>query len=122
MSEDVLSAGDVIRVELPSHEPRGHEQEGTRPAIVAGAPTGTIRYPIVIIVPLTTTYGDWAEANPKFYPRLAAGVGGLPRSSTCLLDQVRALDVQRIADFQGVLPPDQFQPIRDGLRRLLGGE
>ena len=31
---DLVSFGDILLVTLPTHAPRGHEQEGLRPAIV----------------------------------------------------------------------------------------
>jgi mRNA interferase MazF len=49
----VIAQGDVLVVALPSHEPKGHEQEGYRPAIVVGVPKGEVRYPVVIAIPLT---------------------------------------------------------------------
>jgi mRNA interferase MazF len=38
----VITPGDVLLITLPSHDPRGHEQEGSRPAIVAGVPKGEV--------------------------------------------------------------------------------
>lgn len=49
--------GDVLLIALPSHDPKGHEQEGLRPAIVVGIPRGPVRYPVVIVVPLTSKSG-----------------------------------------------------------------
>ena len=64
------------------------EQQGNRPAIIVGVPLGTIRYPLVVLVPLTTQVGSWVEVNPKIYPVLSKGVGNLRQRSVVLLDQV----------------------------------
>jgi mRNA interferase MazF len=41
-----LAPGDVVMVAFPRHNPRGHEQEGMRPAIVVGVPHGPMRFPL----------------------------------------------------------------------------
>jgi len=67
---DSLERGDVVLITLPSHQPKGYEQEGKRPAIVVGILDGELRYPVVLVVPLTTQTGKWAEANPLFILKL----------------------------------------------------
>ncbi len=59
MPERAVVAGDVLVVRLPLHRPQGHEQEGRRPVVVAAVPRGTLRYPVVIVIPLTTQLGPW---------------------------------------------------------------
>jgi mRNA interferase MazF len=59
---------------------------------VIGLPWGEVRYPMLIVVPLTTQTGLWSRQNPSLYPRLEAGVGGLTQSSVILLDQLRSID------------------------------
>ena len=48
LQPDLLTCGDVIIVTLPAHTPKGHEQQGTRPAVVVGIPLREIRYPMFI--------------------------------------------------------------------------
>lgn len=116
---DVVSPGDVLLIALPSHTPRGHEQQGVRPAVVVGVPKGAVRYPVVIVVPLTTQTGDWAERNPVLYPRLPwRRAGGLRQPSTALVDQVRSIDVRRVTAYLGGLDPNAFQAVRHGLMQL----
>ncbi|MBC7336608.1 MAG: type II toxin-antitoxin system PemK/MazF family toxin [Clostridia bacterium] len=109
-------------IALPSHDPRGHEQEGVRPAVVVSVPQGYVRYPVVIVVPLTTRSGDWARRDPSLYLPLPAGAGGLPRPSVALVDQVRAVDVKRVRGYLGTLGEMDFKLIKNSLLRLLGGE
>jgi len=105
---------------LPSHQLQGREQEGKRPAIVVGIPQGKIRYPVILVAPLTTQTGDWVQQNSVLYPRLEAGVGNLSQPSIVLLDQIRAIDVQRVVAYFGSLIAEQYRLILEGLRQILG--
>lgn len=118
MTNEALKPGDVVLIDLPLHDPKGHEQEGKRPAIVVGIPQGLLRYPVVIAVPLTTQGGPWAKKNPNLYRHLLAGSGGIPQASIALLDQVRALDVRRVNAYLGSLEPEIFMPIHNNLLQL----
>jgi mRNA interferase MazF len=70
VTNEALKPGAVVLIDLPLHDPKGHEQEGKRPAIVVGIPQGLLRYPVVIAVPLTTQGGPWAKKNPNLYRHL----------------------------------------------------
>ncbi|HUW66056.1 MAG TPA: type II toxin-antitoxin system PemK/MazF family toxin [Spirochaetia bacterium] len=59
---NAVAPGDILIVRLPSHIPKAHEQEGERPVVV-GLPTGSVRYPVVVVVPLTTQVGTWASQD-----------------------------------------------------------
>lgn len=115
---NLLKCGDVIIVALPDHKPRAHEQQGTRPVIVVGIPKGETRYSMIVIAPFTTQTGSWSHNNHILYPQLVAGVGGLPKSSIVLLDQVRGLDVCRIVGYLGTLTAEQYKLIQEGLTYL----
>ena len=119
ISEKPVTPGDVLVVTLPSHNPWGREQEGRRPAVVVGVPSGKVRFPVVVVVPLTTQDGAWAQDNPMLYPSLAPGQGCLPRYSVALLDQVRATDIRRVEGYLGTLAADDYECIRAGLRQML---
>ncbi|MGE5571882.1 MAG: type II toxin-antitoxin system PemK/MazF family toxin [Bacteroidota bacterium] len=118
VGERTVGAGDVLLMALPFHTPKGHEQEGKRPVIVVGCPSGTLRHPTLIVVPLTTQAGRWACENPTLYPSLSSGEGGLPRSSVALLDQLRSIDVRRTEGYLGTLRQDTLNRIRAGIMRL----
>jgi len=117
---NLLKPGDIILVHLPNHAPPGHEQEGERPVIVVGVPPEPVRFPLILVAPLTTRIGPWAQKNPLLYPCLPAGVGGLHSPSIVLLDQVRALDLRRATHYIGTLDPASLEAIRRGLRAVLG--
>jgi mRNA interferase MazF len=115
-----LLPGDVVMVAFPSHSPGGREQEGTRPAIVAGQARGPLRFPLVFVVPLTTAGGPWQAAAPATYPILPAGAAGLPRDSVALTDQLRAVDRGRVLRYLGALTPGEFQPLRAAVVEAIG--
>lgn len=119
MSATELELGDVVTARFPVHNPHGHEQEGYRPAIVVGLPelVGPPRFGMVLVAPLTTDRGG-AWSKSALYPRLAAGVGGLPNDSLVLLEQTRALDTGRMARYLGQLTEAQYRPVKRSLARI----
>ena len=111
---------DILLVDFPPQTPALHEQQGRRPAVVVGNPshTGTIRFELVIVVPITRQSGDWTAQNPILYPSLRAGVGNLISNSTVLLDQIRAVDMRRVLRYLGSLTAEEYQPIANGLQLM----
>ncbi len=118
MANKLLAYRDVVLVNLPSHSPKGHEQEGVRPMIIVGIPQGELRFPVVIVVPLTTQIGIWKQSNPDLYPTITSGIGGLAQTSIVLVDQVRAIDVQRVSRYLGSLSGQEYQPILNALKQI----
>jgi mRNA interferase MazF len=118
LSATKLELGDVVTARFPAQDPQGHEQEGYRPAVVVGLPAtlGRPRFDMVLVVPLTTDRRQsWATASPNLYPRLQAGVAGLPQASIVLLEQTRMLDTSRMARYVGQLSGEQYEPIKRGI-------
>lgn len=113
MSATQLELGDVVTARFPVHNPHGHEQEGYRPAVVVGLPErlGPPRFKTVLVAPLTTDRGG-AWSKSALYPRLAAGVGGLPDNSLVLLEQTRALGTDRMVRYLGQLTEAQYGPVK----------
>lgn len=119
MANQSLKCGDIILINLPSHNPRGHEQEGIRPAAIIGVPPSDVRYPVVVVVPLTTQLGGWVTKNPLLYPIIQSGTGGLTQKSVVLCDQIRAVDIQRIVGYLGNLPSIEYIKVINGLKQIL---
>lgn len=115
-----LTSQDLVIVELPRHRPSGHEQEGYRPAVVVGVPErlGTPRYPVLVVLPMTTQSGPWAARSPDLYIPFAAGSAGLPQDSVALLEHLRGIDLRRVIRYLGTLTEEEYAPIRAGLRKL----
>lgn len=121
MNQDrTVRPGDVLVAALPSRSPGGHEQTGTRPVVVVAVPIGPLRYPVVVVAPLTTRVGRWADANPSVYVWLRAGAGGLPSEATVLLDQVGSIDVRRILGYLGTLDNEDSDRVLTNLRNMFG--
>jgi mRNA interferase MazF len=119
---DPIVIGDVVIARFPTQNPQGREQEGIRPALIIGIPQklGTPRFPLIIVVPMTSDRAQsWAVASPTLYPKLASGEAGLPQNSIILLDQVRAIDSNRIVRYLGTLASDRYRPILDSLQTIL---
>ena len=76
-----LDRGAVVLVELDPTV--GHEQRGVRPCIAVSDPSVNAdqRFPLIAVVPVTSTAGVGA-----LYPALAAGTGGLTKTSYALID------------------------------------
>lgn len=110
--------GDIYLASLPQRVPPGHEQHGIRPVVVIARPNGS-RFPMVVAVPLTSQRGPWQEAAPHLYPVLPVGSGGLTLDSVALLDHVQGIDERRLQRRMGALADEVFQPIHEGLRRIL---
>lgn len=105
--------GDIYLATFPEHDPRGHEQEGLRPAVVLAVPSKA-RFPVLLVAPLTTDRGQpWAPAAPDLYPRLPKGTAGLPGDSIVLLDQARSIDASRVRRWMGMLNESSCGVIRE---------
>ncbi|MCP2014401.1 mRNA interferase MazF [Deinococcus sp. HSC-46F16] len=116
-----LTPGAVFVADFPEHDPSGHEQEGSRPAVLVGLPTnaGRPRFPVLMLAPATTFRGQaWVTAAPDLCPVLRAGVGGLRVNSVALVDQTRALDASRVFRYLGTLAPEDYAPVRAAVRLI----
>ena len=110
-----LERGTVLLVELDPM--RGHEQRGIRPCIAVSDPAVNAdqRFPLIAVVPITSTPGDGA-----LYPSLAPGSSGLTKTSYALVDHLRSIDKRRIRRMFGQLPADELASIDMGLKLFLG--
>jgi mRNA interferase MazF len=110
-----LERGALVMVEL---DPTiGNEQGRRRPCIVL-TPSDLVaeqRYPIVVVVPCTSRTG----LGP-LYPILSPYPGGITRPSSVLVDQVRAIDKQRVRGRLEPVPASEMGKVDGALRRALG--
>lgn len=107
---------DVVWATLPTRDPHGHEQEGSRPVVIVGIPSKIqdIPYDVIQIVPVTKT-----SLTGVLFPTLRAGSGGLPLKSTALVYQLMVLDISRVTGRLGKLTADQYAPILEGVKATL---
>jgi mRNA interferase MazF len=109
----VASRGEVWLVDL--NPTRGHEQAGTRPALVVSAdefnhgPAG-----LVILVPMTTT-----ERHIPLHVPVDPPEGGLDRRSFIKCEDVRSVSEQRLVRRFGVVSPGTLSLVSDRLRIVL---
>ena len=75
---------------------------------------------MVVVAPLITQLGEWATQNPTLYPCFQAGMGNLLRNSIVFLDQICAIDIDRVLRYLGQLTPEEYQAIDNGLRAMFG--
>jgi mRNA interferase MazF len=110
-----LRRGSIVLVQLDPTV--GHEQRGTRPCIVVSSSDviDAQRFPLIAVVPLTTTAGVGV-----LYPPLSPGTEGLNRGSYAMIDQVRTIDKRRIYRVFGTIRTEELEAIDEGLRLFLG--
>ena len=106
-----MKKGEICIVEMPNSN--GHEQIGTRPAIIV-ADTKTS---ITVVIPCTTNmlalrfpHTLFLEANAK---------NDLDNDSVALILQIRAIDRYRIKKTAGVLDKTDLQKMNKMLKALL---
>jgi mRNA interferase MazF len=102
-----MTRGDVYRVRLPKR--RGHEQHGTRFAVVVQA-EALLGLSTALVAP--TSRGALAAT---FRPQVE--IGG--ESTRVMIEQLRALDIRRLDDFAGRLSPGEMREVDEALSLVL---
>jgi mRNA interferase MazF len=107
-----LAKGDVWLVDLT--ETVGHEQYGTRPAIVLAEIT---QHLIVIVVPITR---NMKTSEAPFTAVIQPNRGnGLSVPSVALGLQIRAVDKKRLLKRLGILNPGDLSTVDAMLKSML---
>jgi len=108
------SRGQVWLVDLDPT--RGHEQAGTRPALVVSVdPFNQTALGLVVVVPLTPK----AKALP-LHVRLDPPEGGLQLTSYAKCEDVRSVSRERLSKPLGRASPAVLPQVEDRLRLVLG--
>lgn len=105
-----MKKGEVWLIDLPDGQ--GHEQKGTRPALVMGTTNG-----LTIAIPITTNTN-----LAKFSHVLViepSSENGLTETSIAIIYQIRALDDARFKKKIGWIPKEQRAAINQLLKDLL---
>ena len=116
-----MTRGDVIIVDIPtpsSHS--GHEQIGSRPAIVVQSDVNDPRLSTTMIIPFTSNLR--AMRFPHTILIDPSPHNGLSVQSVLLVSQLRAIDKKRIRDIVGRLENSYIVELEDELKRLLAIE
>ncbi len=105
-----LRRGSIVWVDLDSTQ--GHEQAGTRPAVVIASHGYLSNIPeLVIVVPVTTTDRAWPHHVPVVGPDVE-----LPRMSFAMTEQPRTITRSRITGRAGTADEATMSIIDQWLR------
>ncbi|MBI3800263.1 MAG: type II toxin-antitoxin system PemK/MazF family toxin [Deltaproteobacteria bacterium] len=110
-----MDVGEIYTVEVPSTN--GHEQAGTRPAIVVQAPQFENRLPTVLIIPLTSRLT--AQAFPGTFTIHPDTENNLTMPSVALVFQLRAIDKRRLKRRIGRLSAILLAQVHQTMKELL---
>lgn len=94
----------------------GTEIAKTRPALIISNDIGNQYSARVIVAPLTS--GGLDNVYP-FEVLIPAEESGLPQDSKALLDQIRAIDKQRLGDRAGSAPTQRLEAVDRAIRLSL---
>jgi mRNA interferase MazF len=95
---------------------RGHEQAGTRPALVVSVdPFNQTALGLAVVVPITSR----AKAFP-LHVRLDPPEGGLQHTSYAKCEDVRSVSRERLSKPLGRVTPAVLRQVEDRLRLVLG--
>ncbi len=103
-----MTRGDIYRVRLPSQ--RGREQHGPRYAVLVQA-DALLGLSTVLVAPTSRSVRP-----ASFRPEIELD-GARTR---VMVEQLRALDVERLGDFAGRLDGAELQVLDDALALVLG--
>jgi mRNA interferase MazF len=110
-----MEIGDIYTVEIPASD--GHEQAGTRPAIVVQDPQYEVQLSTVLIVPLTSRLA--AQAFPGTFLIRPTSRNGLSVPSVALVFQLRAIDKRRLKRKMGRLSAAHLAQLQQHFKALL---
>ena len=102
-----MTRGDVYRVRLPSR--RGHEQHGSRYAVVVQADE-LLGLSTVLVAPTSHSV-----LPATFRPEVEVAA----ERTRIMVEQLRALDVQRLDEFAGRLSASEIREVDEALALVL---
>lgn len=114
-TQRAIRRGDVFYADLTPTI--GSEQGGVRPVVIVQNEAGNLHSPLVIAAPLTTSK---SKKRLPTHVRLDDSVAGLQPRSLVLLEQLRALDKQRLLEYAGTVGVDKMREIDQALRVSVG--
>ncbi len=113
-----MARGDVLTIDFPIPGKPGHEQTGTRPAIVVDADLPGNRLTTLMVVPLTSKLNSLQY--PYTFEITPSGHNGLSMASVALCFQLRAIDRARILKTIGTLEQPYLDRLTIEIKRMLG--
>lgn len=101
-----VKRGDIYLADLDPG--RGSEQRGTRPVLVLQNNTGNKFSPTIIIAPIT---GSRSKSRLPTHVMINQEISGLEKDSLVLLEQLRAIDKERLITKLGELNRVQIMDV-----------
>ena len=109
-----VSRGEIWSVKLDPVI--GHEQAGTRPALIISVdgfnhgPSG-----LAVVLPITSH-----DKHVPFHVQIEPPESGLPRTSFVKCEDVRSVSRERLRERRGTISASKLDLVEDRLRILLG--
>jgi mRNA interferase MazF len=114
-----VKRGDIVLVNLPqTADSAGHEQVGTRPALIVHDDVTSDTLSVIMIVPFTSNLK--ARRFPHTILVEPTEENGLTMQSVLLVFQLRAIDRQRITKTIGHLEDELIEKVNQEMKGLLG--
>lgn len=114
-----MQRGDIVDVDIPRPQgSAGHEQFGTRPALVVQVNRHIANLATVVVVPMTSKLNALhRDGTLAVDPDTG---NGLRVRSALLVNQIVTLDKRRIKGKRGILSSDDLQQAEQLIRAFLG--
>ncbi len=114
-----MARGDIVLVNLPqAADGAGHEQVGTRPALVVQDDSASETLSVIMIVPFTSNLK--AQRFPHTILIQPSARNGLGTPCVLLVFQLRAIDKKRVTKKIGYLEDELMLKVNNELKDLLG--
>ncbi len=114
----VIAPGDIILISLRNKSPEGQTYLDHRPAVVMACPKLNLRFPVIIVVPLTTQPVPQIINYPQMEIKIPKNSGALTRESIALIDQLRSIDIDKVQAYLGCLDRGVYEQIRQSILEL----
>ena len=111
MPDITFIRGDIVLVRPDTMI--GHEQKGTRPAVIVQNDDGNKVSPVTVIIPLTDSKG---KKQYPFMAKISKGDGGVRKDSFAPANQIRVIDKRRIIKHWGHLSDEAIIEVDEALR------
>lgn len=114
-----MDRGDIILAQLPQPDNNpGHEQTGTRPALVVHSNETNDTLSVIMIAPFTSNLK--AQRFPHAILIQPSRENGLSMPSVLLIFQLRAINKQRVTQKIGHLDEKSMSQVNQELKKMLG--
>ena len=115
---NIIVPGDIVLISLQNKSAEELSFIDYRPAVVVACPKIDLRFPVIIIVPLTTQPVSQIMNFPQMEIKVPKNSGVLAHESIALIDQLRSIDIDRVQAYLGCLDRSAYERIRQNILEL----